>query len=125
MAKLVIILLLVPIICQANLTEILETLIIHFNAPEPLPIYYNASKESKTILAKSMNKHGLSLHWVNTMLYSGKFLFVLYNDVDIDSENIMINQQIYFLTLSMELYEKYVVNGHIVKQKLGYISNGS
>ena len=44
--------------------------------------------------------------------------------MDIQFDDIKINQQIYFLTSSNKLYEKYVVNGNIVKRMLGYISNG-
>ena len=38
-------------------------------------------------------------------------------------ENIGINQEIYFLNPSFEVYEKYTVNNHIIVRKLGFFVN--
>ena len=52
---------------------------------------------------------------------SESFAFVLSDQTDsIPEENIQINQQIYFLTKSLELYEKYKVNHHKVVKQLGH-----
>ena len=112
-------------ISQANLSCIITNFLNHFILPKPLPIFYNASKEKKISLAKSMNENGISLRWVEESISSEKFLLILYSDDSIQSENIKINQQFYFFSKSMELFEKYAVNNHVIEQKLGYVSNNS
>ena len=39
-------------------------------------------------------------------------------------KKINIDQQIYFLTPSMNLYEKYTINNQLIQQKLGHFVNG-
>ena len=39
------------------------------------------------------------------------------------TNEININQQIYFLTLSLNIYEKYTVNQQIIVEKLGFFVN--
>ena len=51
-----------------------------------------------------------------------KFLLVIFSEMTMTTKNININQQIYFLTRSFEIYEKYNINGNIVKKKLGQYS---
>ena len=39
-------------------------------------------------------------------------------------ERINIDQQIYFLTPFLELYEKYTINNELIQQKLGHFVDG-
>ena len=125
MFKSLIVITFVPMISQANLSCIITNFLNHFIVPKPLPILYNASKEKKISLAKSMNENGISLKWVNESISSEKFLLILHSDNGILIENIRINQQFYFLNKSMDIFEKYMVNNHMIEQKLGYVSNNS
>ena len=43
-----------------------------FRAPRPLPVLYNTPKETKIILIKSMSEQGLTLHYIQELLYSKK-----------------------------------------------------
>ena len=92
-----------------------------FRAPKPLPLSYNIPKETKITLIKSMSEQGLSLDWVQELQYSKNFLLVIFQDDGLSDKNeeINIGQQIYFLTPSLDLYEKYTINNELIQQKLG------
>ena len=106
--------------CQADMPTILAKLGEYLRVPKPLPIHYNATLESKVTLAKRMAQQGLSLRWVDQLSTSETFLLVLLQEIRLGNENVEINQQIYFLTSSLELHETYTVNGHVVTNKLAY-----
>ena len=120
---LVIFLFLMPKSGMADLPVVLSNLSKYLRAPRPLPIYYNHSLEAKIILSKTMAQKGLSLNWVKKFSNSEKFLLVLLQEHDVVFENIQINQQVYFLSPSLDLFEKYVVNDQIIVQKLGHFEN--
>ena len=111
--------------CQADLPTILTKLAEYLRAPKPLPILYNATLENKVILAKKMAQTGLSIRWVDQLLTSETFLLVLIQDHDVIFENIQINQEVYFLSPSLDLFEKYIVNHQIIIQRLGNFVNDS
>ena len=110
--------------CQADMPTILTQLEKYLSAPRPLPIHYNATRENKVALAKMMAQTGLSLRRVDQLSTSETFLLVLLQDHEI-FDNIQINQQVYFLTPSLDLFEKYVVNDQTIVQKLGHFVNDS
>ena len=93
-----------------------------FRAPQQLPIIYNTPKETKITLIKSTSEKGLTLDWVNEFQYSNTFLLIVCQDDYLFDRNIDINidQQIYFLTPSLGLYEKYTINNQLIQQKLGH-----
>lgn len=97
-----------------------------FRAPQPLPIFHNSPKESKITLIKSLSEKGSTLNWVDKLWYSKNFLLVISQDDGLldGNENINIDQQIYFLTLSLDLYEKYTINNKLIQQKLGHFVDG-
>ena len=97
-----------------------------FRAPQPLPIFYNSPKESKITLIKSLSEKGSTLNWVDKLQYSKNFLLVISQDDGLldGNENINVDQQIYFLTLSLDLYEKYTINNKLIQQKLGHFVDG-
>ena len=74
-------------------------------APQPLPIFYNTTKETKITLIKSMSEKGLTLNWINEFKCSKTFLLTISQaDSLLDvNEEINIDQQIYFLTPSLDL----------------------
>ena len=96
-------------------------------APQPLPIFYNTTKETKITLIKSMSEKGLTLNWINEFQCSKKFLLIISQaDSLLDvNEEINIDQQIYFLTPSLYLYEKYIINNQLIQQKLGHFVGGT
>ena len=73
-----------------------------------------------------MSEKGLILDWLNELHYSKDFLLVISQDdgILVGNEEINIDQQIYFLTTSLELYEKYTINNKLIQQKLGHFVNG-
>ena len=97
-----------------------------FRAPQPLPIIYNAPKETKITLIKSMSEQGLFLDCIQKLQDSKKFLLVISQDEDLldENEEIEIDRQIYFMTPSLDLYEKYSINNHLIQQKLGQFVDG-
>ena len=117
---LLMVLVLMPECGNADLPVVLSKLSKYLRAPQPLPLYYNHTLEAKITLTKAMAQKGLSLHWVKKFSDSENFLLVLLQEHDIMFENIQINQQVYFLTPSLELFEKYIVNEQIIVQKLGH-----
>jgi hypothetical protein len=98
-----------------------------FRAPKPLPIIYNIPKETKITLMKSMSEKGLTLDWVNEFKYSKTFLLIVSQTDDLldVNEEINIDQQMYFLTPSLDLYEKYTINNQLIQQKLGHFVGGT
>ena len=95
-------------------------------APQPLPIFYNTTKETKITLIKSTSEKGLTLNWINEFQCSKTFLLIISQaDSLLDvNEEINIDQQIYFLTTSLNLYEKYTINNILIQQKLGHFVDG-
>ena len=68
----------------------------------------------------------LSINWVIQDPYVEMFLLVVLNTTKIPTKKtnkININQQIYFLTLSQDVYEKYTINQQIIIKRLGYFVN--
>ena len=106
--------------------KILTAFARQFRAPQPLAIFYNTSKETKIKLIKSMSEKGVTLHWNDELKYSTKFLLVIsQSDGLLDqNEEIKMDQEIYYLTSSLDLYEKYTVNNIEIKQKLGHFEDG-
>ena len=107
--------------------KILTAFARQFRAPQPLPIFYNTSKETKITLIKSMSEKEITLHWNDKLKYSMKFLLVISKSDDLfdQNEKIKMDQEIYYLTSSLDLYEKYTVNNIEIKQKLGHFSDGT
>ena len=64
--------------------------------------------------------HDLTLNWIEKMPLKEKFLLIAFSEDEFLAENIQIDQEIYFLTKSFEVQEKYVVNGVVVERFLGY-----
>ena len=64
--------------------------------------------------------HDLTLDWIEKMPLKEKFLLIAFSDDEFLAEHIQIDQEIYFLTKSFEIYEKYIVNGVVVERLLGY-----
>ena len=97
-----------------------------FRAPQPLSIFYNSPKETKITLIKSMSEKGSTMDWLNELQYSKNFLLVISQDDGLlgGNEEIKIDQQIYFLTTSLDLYEKYTINSQLIQQKLGHFVDG-
>ena len=113
--------------CEGTVeATLLVTFSKQFRAPQPLSLFYDVSKETKIKLIKLMSKENSTLDWINQLNYTEKFLLLIIENEDHleGDEKINIDQQIYFLTPSMDLYEKYTINNEIVKQKLGYFFEG-
>ena len=110
---------------SANLpASILETLVNHLMFPRPLPLLYDAQRETKISLIKAFSKKNLSLNWISKQPYSEQNLLVLFKNIN-ETEKININQQIYILTLKLELFEKYAINNQVIERKLGHFSGES
>ena len=107
-------------------TNTLTAFARQFRAPQPLPIFYNSPKETKITLIKSMSEKGSTMDWLNKLQYSKDFLLVISQDdgLLVGNEEINIDQQIYFLTTSLDLYEKYTINNQLIQQKLGHFVDG-
>ena len=97
-----------------------------FRAPQPLSIFYNSPKETKITLIKSMSEKGSTMDWLNELQYSKDYLLVISQDdgLLVGNQEINIDQQIYFLTTSLDLYEKYTINSQLIQQKLGHFVDG-
>ena len=97
-----------------------------FRAPQPLPLSYNSPKETKIALIKSMSEKGLNFDFIQELQYSKDFLLVIsrYDGLLDGNEKINIDQQIYFLTPSLDIYEKYTINNQLIHQKLGHFVDG-
>ena len=76
------------------------------------------------MLTRATSTNNLPLKWVKeTMRRNETFLLVIFSEKEVFTENIKIDQQIYFLTMSYDIFEKYKVNGHLVRRKLGRFVN--
>ena len=78
------------------------------------------------MLTKATSKLELSTNWVTQEPYLEMFLLVVLNTNEIPTKKtnkINVNQQIYFLTLSQDVYEKYTINQQIIIERLGYFVN--
>ena len=107
-------------------TKTLSAFLRQFRAPQPMPIFYNTQKETKTTIIKSMSDQGVALDWNEGLQLSKNFLLVISQDDGFldKNEEINIDQQIYFLTPSLDLYEKYTINNQLIQQKLGRFVDG-
>ena len=82
------------------------------------------SKETKVMLTRAASRHNLALKWVKeTMRRNETFLLVICSETAVSAQNINIDQQIYFLATSYDIFEKYKINGHLVRRKLGRFLN--
>ena len=109
---------------KADLAQILPSFAKEFRAPIPLSLFYNVSKEIKANLTKESSLNNLFLNWIDENPYKKEFLLIIEDQWMSNSEDdIEINQHIYFLTNTFEIYEKYTVNYHIVINKVGYFSS--
>ena len=78
------------------------------------------------MLTKETSKMELSINWITQEHYIEMFLLVVLNTNEIPTKKtneINMNQQIYFLTLSQDVYEKYTINQQIIIERLGYFVN--
>ena len=76
------------------------------------------------MLTRAASRHNLALKWVKeTMRRNETFLLVIFSETAVSTENVNIDQQIYFLTESYDIFEKYKINGHLVRRKLGRFLN--
>ena len=48
-----------------------------FRAPQPLPLRYNVSKETKINFIMAMSKEGFTLKWIDGLTNNDKFLLVI------------------------------------------------
>ena len=109
---------------NADLAQILPLFAKEFRAPIPLSLFYNVSKEVKATLTKESSLNNLFLNWIDENPYKKDFLLIIEDQWMSNSEDdIEINQQIYFLTKTFEIHEKYTVNNHIVINKVGHFNN--
>ena len=76
------------------------------------------------MLTRAASTKNLPLKWVkDTMRRNETFLLVIFSETEVSAENVNIDQQIYFLTKSYDIFEKYQINGHLVSRKLGRFIN--
>ena len=114
---------------RANEVENLKPFIIEyiktFIPLTPIQISWKrASFQSRQILARFLSKNDLLSFFENE--FSNRFGFIISNDIEDEMErkNININQGIYFINENTtEIWEKYDINGMIIKNKLGKFSN--
>ena len=80
------------------------------------------------MLTKETSKMELSINWITQEPYLEMFLLVVLNTNEIQTKKtnkINMNQQIYFLTLSQDVYEKYTISRQIIIERLGYFVNNT
>ena len=58
-------------------TKLLVTFAKQYRAPQPLRLLYDAPKEKKLKLKKSMSKEGFTLDLIHEIKYTEKFLLVV------------------------------------------------
>ena len=113
-------------VCNADLAEILPSFAKQFRAPIPLPLFYNVSKDIKATLTKESSLNNLFLSWIDENPYEKMFLLLIEDQwMPNSSGNIEINQQIYLLTNTFEVHEKYTVNNHTVMNRVGHFNNAT
>jgi hypothetical protein len=106
--------------------EILPKFSKDFMAPNPLPIFGSASRQEKIEILKLSAKTDLIVNWNGQNPFLEEFVLVLLTDNELTpNENISINQQIYFLTSSLEVFEQYIINEHTILKKMGHYSNNT
>ena len=112
--------------CDFTQAKTLSAFLRQFRAPQPMSIFYNTLKETKVTIIKSMSDEGVALDWNEGLQFSKNFLLVISQDDGFldKNEEINIDQQIYFLTPSLDLYEKYTINNQLIQQKLGRFVDG-
>ena len=112
--------------CDFTQAKTLTAFLRQFRAPQPMSIFYDTTKETKITIIKSMSDQGVALDWNEGLQLSKNFLLVISQDDGFldKNEEININQQIYFLTPSLDLYEKYTINNQLIQQKLGRFVDG-
>ena len=112
--------------CDFIQAKTLSAFVRQFRAPQPMSIFYNTPKETKTTIIKLMSDQGVALDWNEGLQFSKNFLLVISQDDGFldRNEEINIDQQIYFLTPSLDLYEKYTINNQLIQQKLGQFVDG-
>ena len=109
-----------------KISEILPKFSKDFMAPNPLPIFGSASRQEKIEILKFSAKTDLIVNWIGRNSFLEEFLLVLLTENEpIPNENISINQQIYFLTSSLEVFEEYTINEQAIFQKVGHYSNNT
>ena len=112
--------------CHADLAQILPSFAKEFRAPIPLPLFYNVSKDIKATLTKESSLNNLFLNWIDEKPYEKMFLLLIEDQwMPNSTGNIEINQQIYLLTNTYEVHEKYTVNNHTVMNKVGYFNSAT
>ena len=63
----------------------LTAFVRQFRVLQPLPIFHNATKETRINLIKSTSKQHLAMDWIDKLHYSEKFLLVIcQNDILLD-----------------------------------------
>ena len=125
MRLIVCILLYLPRVFHATkISPILPKFSNDFMAPNPLPVLSSAPRQEKIDILKFSAKNDLVVNWNTQKPFSEEFLLVLLSPNElIPDEDVRINQQIYFLTSSLEVFERYLINEDIILQKLGNYSN--
>ena len=64
--------------CEGFLeADLVVTFAKQFMAPQPLPILYNVSKETKIKFIMAMSKEGFTLKWTDGLTNTDKFLLVI------------------------------------------------
>ena len=112
--------------CDFTQAKTLTAFLRQFRAPQPMSIFYDTTKETKITMIKSMSDQGVALDSNEGLQLSKNFLLVISQDNGFldKNEEINIDQQIYFLTPSLDLYEKYTINNQLIQQKLGRFVDG-
>ena len=62
----------------------------------------------------------LTLDLITEKPLEENFLLIVFSEDEFSAEHIQIDQEIYFMTKSFEVFEKYIVNGVVVERFLGY-----
>ena len=60
--------------CDSTQTKTLSAFLRQFRAPQPMSIFYNSPKETKTTIIKSMSDQGVALDWNEELQFSKNFL---------------------------------------------------
>ena len=64
--------------CEGFLeVDLVVTFAKQFRAPQPLPLLYNVSKETKLKFMTAMSKEGFTLKWTDGLTNTDKFLLVI------------------------------------------------
>ena len=64
--------------CEGFLeADLVVTFAKQFRAPQPLPLRYNVSKETKINFIMAMSKEGFTLKWIDGLTNNDKFLLVI------------------------------------------------